>query len=228
MRLAATSDTHGMLDRAILPEADALLIAGDYLPNCFGPSNRVADARFQVGWLSQEIKALAKLPFKYKIWCAGNHDFAHQESSTDRTAKGLLASAGIIYLQDEAIELDGVKFYASPWTPYFWNWAFQLPEGDRLSDYSGAIQTWAKIPQGTDVLITHGPPHRILDKCPDGRKVGCPKLRERVFDVKPKLHCFGHIHDAYGVEVIDGVKFANVALCDEAYDPVNPVQVFEV
>lgn len=231
MRIAATSDTHGMLDQATLPEADILIVAGDWLPNRFGPSNRVADARFQVGWLSQEVKSLAKLPYKHKCFIAGNHDFAHQEPSTERTARGLLASAGIIYLQDEAVELDGVKFYGSPWTPFFFAWAFNFPEDDHQKGYQSAKAAWAKIPNNTDVLITHGPPHLIRDKCPSGKRAGCSILRERVFEVKPKLHLFGHMHGGYGVTAdsdTSPVKFANVALCDEDYRPVQPIQVFEI
>jgi hypothetical protein len=49
------------------------------------------------------------------------------------------------------------------------------------------------VPQGTNILITHGPPLGILD---DGQ--GCSALRRAVIRVKPRLHCFGHVHTGYG------------------------------
>jgi hypothetical protein len=45
----------------------------------------------------------------------------------------------------------GYKFYGSPYTPAFCEWAFQLNETD-------AIEKWKKIPEDTEILITHGPP----------------------------------------------------------------------
>ena len=55
------------------------------------------------------------------------------------------------------------------------------------------------IPLDTDVLITHGPPFGILDRCYDDQRVGCEELLKAVKRVKPKLHVFGHIHENYGL-----------------------------
>jgi Icc-related predicted phosphoesterase len=139
-----------------------------------------------------------------------------------------LAAAGIIYLQDSAAEIDGVKFYGSPWQPFFYAWAFNFHEFDPANGHSQAVKTWAKIPKDTQVLITHGPAYNILDLAPGHRHVGCPILRDKIFEIRPKLHLFGHIHMSYGAGEMDGIKFGNVALCDEGYKPVNPIQVFEV
>lgn len=50
----------------------------------------------------------------------------------------------------------------------------------------------------TDVLITHGPPYGILDLNFEDLKVGCEELMRAVIRVQPRLHIFGHIHEAYG------------------------------
>lgn len=42
-----------------------------------------------------------------------------------------------------------------------------------------------------DVLLTHGPPWDILDRCWTGEKAGCEELAERVKELKPLLHVFG-------------------------------------
>src|ERR1700730_9273105 len=59
-----------------------------------------------------------------------------------------------IYLQDQCFELSGLRFYGSPWLPDLYGWAFYLDEESRR-------KKWATIPDRTDVLITHTPPHGI-------------------------------------------------------------------
>lgn len=50
-------------------------------------------------------------------------------------------------------------------------------------------------------MLTHGPPKNILDKTAFGEQhVGCPHLRRAVERCKPKVHCFGHIHEGWGAE----------------------------
>lgn len=228
MKLAAVSDTHGMLRQVELPKADILVIAGDYAPN-FRVGGETADARRQVEWLKTDfIPYLKTLDFQKIVIVSGNHDWCHYVSETRREARSALTGAGIIYLEDESAEIDGVKFYGSPHQPWFYDWAFNFERRDPELGYPEAKRTWAKIPDKLDVLITHGPPKDILDLAPGERRVGCPILRERVLKVKPKLHLFGHIHGAYGVDEVEGVRFGNVALCDEAYRPVQAIQVFEV
>ena len=67
-----------------------------------------------------------------------------------------------------------------------------------------------------------------LDQIKSGNNVGCPALMNKVLKLKPKLHIFGHIHYSYGSVEKQGIKFGNVALCNEEYDPINPIQVFDV
>ena len=245
MKVAAVSDMHGMLEyylkRNKPPEADILILGGDIAPNVYGPD---ADARNQVEWLRRDLAPLLKsLPFKHVVVIAGNHDWAFYVKETAKAARAALEDAGIHYLQDEMIELEdagihylqdemieleGKKIYGSPWTPWFYEWAFMFPRSDPVKGHPAAGRAWAKIPAGLDVLVTHGPPQDILDLAPRGDHPGCPLLRKRVEQVKPKLHLFGHIHGGYGRTEIDGTTFGNVALCDEAYEPVQPIQVFEV
>lgn len=231
MKIAAVSDMHGMLSmftaREGIPKADVLVIAGDYMPNFRG--GETADGRQQVEWLKTSfVPYLRSLPYYRIVVVAGNHDWAHYVSETRREAGAALRDGGIIYLEDESTEIDGVKFYGSPWQPWFYDWAFNFERRDPELGHPQAKKVWAKIPDKVDVLITHGPPLDILDLAPGERRVGCPILRERVLSVKPKLHLFGHIHGAYGVDEVGGVRFGNVALCDEAYHAVQSIQVFEV
>jgi len=86
-----------------------------------------------------------------------------------------------------------------------------------------AIDTWAKIPDDVDILITHTPPLNILDKTGKGLNRGCQFLADRIEQLKKlKFHVFGHIHASQGTKKIDDKVFLNVAqmrghesLCNE-------------
>ncbi|KAG1727049.1 hypothetical protein EDD22DRAFT_974190 [Suillus occidentalis] len=66
---------------------------------------------------------------------------------------------GIIYPEDEAhtIHVRGraFKFFGSPFTPQHGNGAFQYSR----TGVTGSPSRWSIIPNDTDILITHGPPH---------------------------------------------------------------------
>ena len=49
-------------------------------------------------------------------------------------------------------------------------------------------------------MVTHGPPQGILDETSHGDKVGCDNLLVAVKRCRPRLHCFGHIHEGWGAE----------------------------
>jgi Icc-related predicted phosphoesterase len=221
MKIAATSDMHGLLERApFFPEADVLILAGDLVENYAHERQDVIPQRFALQALDRFIAAL---PYKYRIVVAGNHDWALFFDDGHK----IFDSA--IYLQDEEVILDGVRFYGMPWVPNYYNWAFMYPESDPEEGYPEARDTCMDIPAGIDVLITHGPPLGILDRTRSGRLAGCPVLAEHVLQrVKPKLHVFGHIHEGYGMLNMASTTFANVALCDRDYEPKNPIQVFTV
>jgi Icc-related predicted phosphoesterase len=149
---------------------------------------------------------LGCLPHKHKVIVAGNHEL----DWSDKKA-ALLTNA--IYLQDSGTDIEGIKFWGSPWQPEFNRWEFNLPRGAELA------KKWALIPADTDVLITHGPPQGILDKChPEGYSLGCRDLMQRVEQLRPLLHIFGHVHGGYGSQQWNGTKFINAAMLDEAYE----------
>ena len=88
---------------------------------------------------------------------------------------------------------------------------------------------WDLIPDSTDILVTHGPPHGILDSVVHGATVthvGCEELTLAVQRIKPKVHVFGHVHEGYGMQEINGTIFVNASHVDERYRPVNkPIRV---
>jgi Icc-related predicted phosphoesterase len=132
-----------------------------------------------------------------------------------------MAQKGITYLNDSGCEIDGVKFWGSPITPWFHNWAFNRMRGAEIKEH------WNLIPDNTNVLITHGPPYGFGDR-PFGKhdRVGCEDLMSVVNRVKPKLHVFGHIHGSAGEQFFNGTHFVNASVVNEIYSVVNsPVVV---
>ena len=206
MRIVAVSDTHGMHSQLKIPPGDVLVHAGDFT------------AAGGVDGLIQLNQWLEMLPHRHKLIIAGNHDFClegHPEI-------GKTALTNAIYLQDEAVTVDGVRFYGSPWQPRFMDLAFNLTRGEALR------KKWDMIPEGVDVLVTHCPPRGILDASSGGEEVGCEELRRAIKRVTPKLHIFGHVHESWGRVEIGETTFANASICDASYRPVNDPIVIDV
>ena len=224
------SDTHTKTYNLSLPSGDVLIHAGDFT---------------SIG-VPEEVDAfneyLSKQNFQYKVVIAGNHDVSfdeenyekslkirfhchlskmktNPESFTSKIIKSKLKDC--IYLEDSGCEVLGFKIYGSPWSPTFYDWGFNMSRGEKI------LEKWKKIPDNTDIVITHGPPHKILDRCYDGYHAGCEDLLKEIKTrIKPKAHIFGHIHEGYGEVIEDGIKFINASICTLSYRPSNKPIVF--
>jgi hypothetical protein len=124
-------------------------------------------------------------------------------------------------LFDEAITLDGLNFYGTPWQPWFYDWAFNLQRGPQIR------AKWELIPSNTDILISHGPPLGHGDLTSRREQVGCADLLATVEANRPKLHIFGHIHEAYGVTCNEHTTFINASSCTLNYKPTQRPIVFD-
>lgn len=210
MKLVCISDTHSMHRRIpAIPEGDVLIHAGDSLGQ--GTLDNIEELN---DWLGT-------LPHRYKIVIAGNHDWAFQE--TPDLARQALTNAR--YLENSGVEIGGLRFWGSPWTPTFMDWAFMLERGEPL------YKNWQCIPDNTDVLITHGPPHGIGDEVNVGFKcqnVGCVDLLDRLQQLSLKAHIFGHIHEGYGQYQRGNTKLINASSCTARYEPKNQPVVLEI
>lgn len=221
MRIVALSDTHTIQNEVILPEGqfDFLIHSGD-----MGNVGRFAEYE-KIGEWFRSLKD----KFKHRIIVPGNHDQAFQHDAPKVMSTWF--DSEVICLIDKGVEIDGIKFYGCPWMPRFYDWAFMLHESELPAVY-------ANIPDDTEVLITHCPPHGILDKAKRKPRFseaylydrcGSPALYERVKQLSQlKHHIFGHIHYGYGVEKIDDVTFHNVASLNENYYYQNAPQIIEI
>lgn len=199
MKILCVSDTHNDPPHPKgLPDADVLIHSGD--ATYHGREEELVDFN---DWL-------VRVPIKHKIFVPGNHDLMFERDP--ERARSLVTEA--IVLIHEAVEIDGVDFFGSPWTPWFHHWAFNY-RADK------AESLWEAIPEDTDVLITHGPPLGVLDLVArDQCNVGCPVLLDEVLNrVQPVLHVFGHIHEGAGLLQTEHTLFVNAASLNEQYQP---------
>ncbi len=215
MKIIAISDTHGRHNCISIPvqnDIDVMIFAGDF---CKDKTDQ--ECGDFLDWFEKQ-------PAKYKILVAGNHDLP-LESGSEKYIK-ICNKKKIIYLQDSSCEIDGIAFYGSPWTTIHKELrAFKkIAGGDELRSI------WNRIPLKTDVLITHEAPHLILDRLPSDNgngtgfvNAGDELLLERVKDVKPIIHIFGHCHsDADKMMVHDKTMFINACLPDEIESKFTP------
>ncbi|MGP6158671.1 MAG: metallophosphatase domain-containing protein [Vulcanimicrobiaceae bacterium] len=205
MRLVVLSDTHAFHERIAVPDGDVVAHAGDF--SMHGTPREIEPF---VAWFRA-------LPHAHKVLVAGNHDWLFEREP----AKARRLLEGIVYLEDSGTVLEGRSFYGSPWQPRFFDWAFNLDRGPALA------AKWALIPPGTEILITHGPPHGVLDEA-RGEHVGDEDLLRRVAQLAPRVHLFGHIHEGYGRLERDGTTFVNASICTARYEPRNVPIVLDV
>mgnify|MGYP002632868329 CR=1 FL=1 len=210
MRITLISDTHTKhkVLTSFLPGGDLLIHAGDF--TSVGHSHEVQNF---CKWFNSVEN------YDNKIFIPGNHDLSFEGHYLPDVMKIVNSYEWINLLIDQNITLnylekDGqINIYGSPWQPEFCNWAFNLPRnGVELE------AKWAAIPDNTDILITHGPPHGIGDVIIGGiDHLGCELLAERISIIKPKIHIFGHIHSGHGY-IFDGdTHFFNASTLDERY-----------
>lgn len=211
VKIVCTSDWHGQLPTD-LPDGDVLIIAGDICP--VWDHNR----EYQARWIREEFSVhMASLPHNDIIVIAGNHDFVLEDSKKIRKELGAL----VHYLHDTSVEINGFNFHGSPWSTSFGDWAL-MKKDQQLEE------EWVKIPEQTDVLVVHGPPHKAGDLCEYGGHAGSETLRRRILDLNATLVVTGHIHEAYGRYLVGRTTVANVSLMNLKYKPVNPAMVFDI
>jgi len=194
--LVCVSDTHNTEPE--VPAGDVLLHSGDL--TYYGKFDE----------LQKQLDWIASLPHTHKVVIGGNHDLVLDEACDEmdemlaekQPASELRAKLNwhdIIYLEKSSVTLDfpsgrSLKIYGSPYTPEHGRGSFQ---------YDPAEDVWSNtIPEGTEVLMTHGPPKGYHDAAVGGH-AGCPHLLREIWRVKPRLVLFGHIHSARGMSAIN-------------------------
>jgi Icc-related predicted phosphoesterase len=182
MKIWHISDTHTYHNLLDVPEDIDMVIHSGDATNPKNPYLSEDEMQNFIYWYSL-------LPIKHKVFVAGNHDVCIEKNFIK---KDDFERAGIIYLENDYIEIEGIKIWGSPVTPTFGEWAF-------MKARHKTHELWQQIPDDTDIVVVHGPPATILDLSYNRQNelefCGDSALRKRIIDINPKLCLFGHIHN---------------------------------
>lgn len=204
LKIVCFSDTHTLHNKVNLGSGDIALFAGDLMGS---------------GYVEHELISFLdwynKQDFKYKIMIAGNHDrYIENKPSLFKELLGYYPN--IIYLEDLFVEIEGINIYGTPHQKPFYNWAFNRNEKD-------LEELFSKIPEDTDILLSHAPSYGVQDWLKNGFRCGEKTLTKRIESLTNlKYHIFGHIHEAYGtaeVRISPDFKYQaiNASIVDEEY-----------
>ena len=192
MKCVCIADTHLLESELCVPSGDLLIHAGDF--TMFGRTE---------GPIRRFNEWLGSLSHKYKLCVCGNHEYV-LEARPDLRSK--ITNATV--LMNEAVKIEGYTIWGSPMTIHPGG-AFAVPHANERA------RIYATVPPETDILITHMPPHGILDKGEEGDSEGDVELLRAVARVQPRLHVFGHVHAAYGTKATAHTLFVNASMLDE-------------
>jgi Icc-related predicted phosphoesterase len=220
MRLVAISDTHFNMSeeqiKELIPDGDVLVHAGDLMYE-----------GTPMEW-KERLDFLGSLPHKIKIYVPGNHDY-HPAVYTGPAVENLL-HRGIKPLFGAKYTTtlpNGMKILGLPFVTNLVGWAFNSSE-HLLEEFLFNKYYHNHV----DIIVSHSPPHGILDKLNDGKNtsVGIHAYTDFFHKkvIKPKHWICGHIHESYGTAEMDGCKFYNVAMCNEDYLQTNKGMVIDI
>lgn len=184
MKIWHISDTHTNHEQLIVPENIDLIIHSGDATNYRDPIRNEPE-------MHKFLKWFAALTIRHKVFVAGNHDTSIEHGLI---RPEYIEGYGINYLYNNSVTIEGLKIWGSPFTPTFGDWAF-------MKRHSKIGMVWDLIPDDANIVITHGPPKGVLDLTINHQNklemCGCSALNHRIQQIKPKLMCFGHIHN-YG------------------------------
>jgi Icc-related predicted phosphoesterase len=213
MRLCHISDTHGNFPK-LYGRYDTVIHTGDFFPNSHHVfSNRNREMAFQLQWLrdnTANIKAwLGGHPLLY---VPGNHDFLHPDfMEHELRSEGL----EVLGLTDKITTFQGINFYGFPYVPPIdgsWNYERQLPE--MQTEVDKLVEQVNKT--YVDVLACHAPLYQLLDLTIGNQLTG-NTVMNNALDYKidknmmPAYYLCGHIHEAYGISIRNGMVVSNAA-----------------
>jgi len=233
-----------------MPKGDLLIIAGDLTGT--GSLKELKEFR-------QFIDAIyARGVYRTIIFIPGNHErildepyylrkgyLTHEDVSDpsgeiQRAREALTQGLpeNVVYLVDKSIVVENYHIYGTPWVEGDSKWAFSIKK--RFLE-----EKWAEIPENTEILISHTPPYLHGDfeevegrvrvgyhhtKTYSWMHTGSESLLNRVLQIQPCVHIFGHTHEGYGATTHRGCPtlFINAATCDANYHPLQQPIVIDL
>lgn len=159
------------------------------------------------------------------VFIAGNHDTMIEEWDKEQNETGYKGPVSdpndrIEYLCNSGTEFEGLKIWGTPHSLYF------NGVNEKCTAFMGREsqlkESYDLIPEGVDILISHSPPHGILDQNTWEENCGSIELRNAMMRVKPKYLICSHIHEQGGKEIdLVMTKVINCSHVDENYRPIH-------
>lgn len=208
--MTVIADLHGRLPR-IHPESTMILLAGDIAPDFKG---RDWDrATQQIQWLEGDFARWIDQFGIPVIAVPGNHDLWFWWQHRPKIDWYLLEHSHAV--------VNGFKI---------WGFGDTLDHGERtgFSRESEMFAMTDQMPDDCDILLTHNPPLGILDQPSAAKHKGSLALSMALYQKKPKLHVFGHVHEARGCKKFHSTYCINATMgsgCGSnglTIDPVHP------
>mgnify|MGYP000019106808 CR=1 FL=1 len=93
----------------------------------------------------------------------------------------------------------------------------------------GGVRFGSLQGEGCDVLVSHEPPHGVLDRAWTGQHIGSRTVRELVERLRPRLVVCGHVHECPGIARLGETVVVNCTMGNDRYagaliewDPQSP------
>lgn len=138
------------------------------------------------------------------VFVPGNHDLADPPPDVE----GVNADRRIV-------EIAGLRiagFGGAGPTPFGFPYEWSEDEAD------AALERLLADQPGIDVFLSHTPPSGTrLDRTARGACVGSAAVRRWLLRVRPRLFVCGHIHEAWGVQWLDGTPAVNAGALGEPH-----------
>lgn len=202
VKVVVISDTHNMAQQLdTLPDGDILIHCGD------------ATTRSSLQEVQQFARWFDAQPHPTKLFVPGNHDWM----LTNNQGRGIITT---LFKKSRVLIAD-------------------LIEVNGLTIAGVALDYDVRnLPKNLDILITHYPPNGILDEIPPGSRfnktaysenIGSNVVLQKVLEVKPAYHFFGHVHE-HGMShrTTEDTIYWNCALLDEHYNLVRKPLVLDI
>ena len=195
MKIVFVSDLHGYTPE--IPECDVCCFIGDY---------QRCDTRWENSDYFLRLKERC-----ITVGVAGNHDF-HLERDRQLGPKMFTH-----YLLDTSVEVNGIKFFGTPYT-LLDGYSFYKSEEELRTLYDKMYYDFILGNNFPDIILSHQPAYGVLDRNNPNRwgpseNCGSKSLLEFVKKCEPSLHCCGHIHEGFGMARLEHPNSNNYTTC---------------
>ena len=180
-----------------LPSGDILCLTGDVIT-----SGKPVEWQLFYDFVQKQSKN-----YKWILYVQGNHDYGFSEH------RRLIPNFKDI--SNDIFEVDGVKFAGFASQDKFRHApCFEI-------NLQEATERFVNFTEECDVLLTHFPSHKVLDTFVDrySKEVvsgGCIAYHQ-LYEMNPKVHLHGHIHECYGIDKVENTTVYNGAQVCELY-----------